>query len=139
LAPTVLYSLEREIGTGFNSNNVRLSPDGTLLYITNNNSGQVMAAFFDPAKGTISPGCISAQLNGFDSAFSYLSGAVTQQTRGTGSVLYVAEFGEPSAIAVIDVGVRGRRCTLNEAAGSPILDPNSLNLLSIGVYPPRPF
>jgi 6-phosphogluconolactonase (cycloisomerase 2 family) len=144
LTPTVLYSLERGISTGFNSNNVRLSPDGRLLYITNNSSGQVMAAFFDRDKGAVFPGCISAQLNGFDSTFSYLSGAVTEQAKGTGSVLYVAEFGQPSAIAVIDVSIvdgrlSGQRCKLTEAAGSPISDPNSLSLLSIEVYPSRQF
>jgi len=139
LTPTTLYSLSQGITSGFNSNNVRLSPDGTLIYISNNSSGQVTAAFFDGATGAVSPGCSSRSLKGFDAIFSYLSSPVTQQTTGTGAVLYVAEFGQPSAIGVIDVSVSGGECTLTEAAGSPVADLNSLSLISIGVYPPRSF
>ena len=51
----------------------------------------------------------------------------------------MAEFGQPSAIGVIDVSVSGGECTLTEAAGSPVADLNSLSLISIGVYPPRSF
>src|SRR5208283_509309 len=112
------------------SNNVLLSPDGTLLYVTNNTSGQVSAAFFDAATGTVSAGCTSAALRGFDSAFSFLATPVTQLPSGTGSVLYVAEFGQPSSIGVIKVAVSGGTCTLKEVAGSPVPD-SSYSLLSI--------
>lgn len=139
LTHTVFYSVSAGISSGFNSNNVRLSPDGTLLYIANNSSGQVTAAFFNKTTGKVTPGCISPQLNGFDSTFSFLSSPVMQLPTGTGSVLYVAEFGQPSSIAVINVSVSGGRCTLTEASGSPVSDPNSQSLLSVGVYPPRPF
>jgi len=128
LTQTVFYSLPV---SGFNSNNVRLSPDGTLLYITNNSSGQVTAAFFNASTGTVSGGCVSAQLNGFDDTFSFLSSPVTQLPAGTGSVLYLAEFG--SSIAIINVASSGGTCTLTEAASSPVSDPNSASLLSIGV------
>ncbi len=137
LTPTVVYAVSH--GSAFNSNNVRLSPDGTLLYVANNTSGQVTAAFFNPATGVVSPGCTSPRLKGFDSTFSLVSTPVTRQTSGSGSVLYVAEFGQPSAIGVINVTVSGCKCTLTEAAGSPVLDSNSQNLISIGVYPPRPY
>jgi 6-phosphogluconolactonase (cycloisomerase 2 family) len=144
LTPTVFYSLDW--WTGFNSNNVALSPDGTLLYITNSSSGQVTAAFFDQTTGEVSQGCTSAQLNGFDSAFTWVSSPVTQLSTGTGSVLYVAEFGGPSAIAVLNVSSNAGQCTLTEAATSPVSDPNSQNLVSIavvqlaqpGVYSPAP-
>ena len=67
LTSPVVYSLP----SGFNSNNVLLSPDQTLLYIVNNTSGQVSAAFFDKMTGAISGSCISAQLSGFDNTFSF--------------------------------------------------------------------
>jgi Lactonase, 7-bladed beta-propeller len=129
LTQTVFYSLP----SGFNSNNVLLSPDGTLLYVTNNTSGQVSAAFFDAATGVVSGGCISAELNGFDSSFSFLSAPVAQLSTGTGSVLYLAEFGQPSSIAIVNVSASGGQCTLTEAASSPVSDPNSESLLSIAV------
>ena len=47
LTPTVVYGLGKEI----NSSNVLLSPDESLLYITNNQSGTVSAAFFDKSTG----------------------------------------------------------------------------------------
>ena len=133
LAPTVLYNLP----SGFNSNNVLLSPDGTLLYVTNNTSGQVSAAFFDTTSGTVSPGCISAQLNGFDNAnaFAWTAGLATQMPTGSGSVLYVAEFGSPSSIGILNVSSGGGQCTLTENAASPVFDPEGGNLLSIAVVP----
>ena len=131
LTQTVFYSLTW--ATGFNSNNVALSPDNTLLYITNNTSGQVTAAFFDQTTGEVSQGCSSAQLTGFDSTFTWLSSPVTQLSTGTGSVLYVAEFGGPSAIGIINVSSSAGQCTLTEAATSPVTDPNSPDLLSIAV------
>ncbi len=133
LAPTVLYNLP----SGFNSNNVLLSPDGTMLYVTNNTSGQVSAAFFDTTTGTVSPGCISTQLSGFDNAnsFAWTAGLATQVPAGSGSVLYVAEFGSPSSIGILDVSAGGGQCTLTENAASPEFDPQGGNLLSIAVVP----
>ena len=132
LGQTVVYSLP----SGFNSNNVLLSPDGTLLYITNNTSGQVTAAFFDTTTGTISGSCISAQLNGFANTFAFSASAATQLPTGTGSVLYVAENGGyPAAIGIINVSASGGVCTLTEAASSPVFDENSPSLLSIAVVP----
>lgn len=135
LTRTVMYT----VGPAFNSNNVFLSPDESLLYIVNTTYGHVTAAFFDKTTGKVSPGCVSPKLRGFDNQWGYLSSPVTQLTTGTGSVLYVSEFGAQSGIAVIDVTSGGGKCTLTEAAGSPVLDPNSVTMLSIGVYPPRPF
>ncbi|MFY9645672.1 MAG: Ig-like domain repeat protein [Terriglobales bacterium] len=128
LAPTVLYSFP----SGLNSNNVLLSSDATLLYITNNTSGQVTAAFFDTATGIVTYGCISAPLNGFDSTFAFLSGLVAQPPPSAGSVLYVAELGHPSAIGVVNVTSSGGSCTLQEASGSPVTDASN-SLLSIAV------
>jgi hypothetical protein len=131
LASTVLYNFP----SGFNSNNVLLSPDATLLYVTNNTSGQISGAFFDTSSGTVTPACISAQLNGFDNTFSFPAALATQVPAGTGSVLYVAEFGQPSQIGIVDVSSGGGQCTLTEDPSSPVTDPNSENLLSIAVVP----
>jgi hypothetical protein len=135
LTKTVLYNF----GTGGNSNNVLLSPDETLIYIANTASGQVTAAFFNATTGKVSPGCSSKQLKGFDNLWVFLSSPVSQLPSGTGSVLYLAEFGGSSGIAVVNVTSSGGKCTLTEASGSPVVDPDSTFLLSIGVYPPRSF
>ena len=133
LTKTVLY----KIGTNFNSNNVLLSPDETLLYIANTTYGRVSAAFFDKTTGKVTPGCTSAKLRGFDDTWAYLSSPVTEFATGTGSVLYLAEFG--TGIAMINVTSSGGKCTLTEASTSPIIAPNTTVLTSIGVYPPRSF
>lgn len=135
LTKTVLYNMN----TAGNSTNVYLSPDETLLYIGNTGTGQLTAAFFNATTGVITPGCTSKTLKGFDNTWIFLGSVVTELTSGTGSVVYVGEYGSTSGIAVIDVTSSGSTCTLTEATGSPVQDPNSTTLLSIGVYPPRPF
>jgi hypothetical protein len=135
LTRTRLYNL----GPASNSNNVLLSPDETLLYIANTGTGQVTAAFFDAADGKVSPGCTSPSLKGFDNQWVFLSSPVSELNTGTGSVLYLAEFGTSSGIAVIDVTSTSGKCTLTESKASPVADPDSTTLLSIGVYPPRQF
>jgi hypothetical protein len=135
LRTTKLYNL----GTAGNSASVYLSPDETLLYIANTGNGKVTAAFFNAKTGVLTPGCTSAQLKGFDSEWTFLDSPVTQLNTGTGSVLYLGEFGSPSGIAVVDVTSSGGKCTLTEETKSPVDDPNSASLLSIGVYPPRQF
>jgi len=135
LTKTILYN----VGTAGNSVNIFLSPDETLLYIANTGSGKVTAAFFDPTTGKVSLGCTSATLKGFDNKWIFMASPVTALNSGTGSVLYVAEFGSSSGIALVDVTSSGGKCTLTEATGSPVVDPNSTSLLSIGVYPPRQF
>lgn len=135
LTQTVLYN----VSTAGNSASVYLSPDETLLYIANTGDGRVTAAFFNATTGKITPGCVSAPLRKFDTTWTFLDSPVTQLNTGTGSVLYLAEWGNPSTIAVVNVTSSGSTCTLTEAAGSPIADPDSVTLLSIGVYPPRQF
>jgi 6-phosphogluconolactonase (cycloisomerase 2 family) len=135
LTPTVAYRL----GKGINSSNILLSPDETLLYISNNQSGTITAAFFDKSTGTLSRGCISAYLKGYDSDWSYTASLALDRTTGTGGVLYVAEYGAPSSIGMVNVESAGGKCTLKESSKSPVADPNSPGLLSIGAFPPRPF
>jgi hypothetical protein len=62
-----------------------------------------------------------------------------EKTAGTGGVVYVAEFGAPSSIGMIQVKSAAGKCTLKELPTSPVSDPNSPGLLSIGAFPPRPF
>ena len=135
LTPTVVYHL----GNAINASNILLSPDETLLYISNNQSGKITAAFFDKSTGTLSKGCVSRFLKGFVSDWSYTASLALQKTTGTGDMLYVAEYGAPSSIGEIEVTSSGGKCTLTESSKSPIADPNSPGLLSIGAFPPRPF
>jgi hypothetical protein len=125
--------------TAGNSTSVYLSPDETLLYIANTGTGQVTAAFFNASTGAVSKGCVSKALKGFDTQWIFISSPVTELTSGTGSVLYVAEYGSESGMAIVNVTSSGGVCTLKEAATSPALDPNSGTVLSIAVYPPRAF
>src|ERR1700685_3796470 len=135
LTPTVVYNLEKEI----NSSNVLLSPDETLLYISNNQSGTITAAFFDASTGKLSKGCISGVLKGYVVDWSYTASMALEETTGTGRMLYVAEYGNPSSIGEISVTSAVRKCALEELPKSPVSDPNSPGLLSIGAFPPRPF
>lgn len=135
LTTTVLYN----VGNAGNSVNVMLSPDETLLYVTNTGTGQVGADFFNATTGKVTLGCISKPLHGFDTNWVFSAAMANELNTGTGSVLYVAEFGSMSGIAEVKVTSSGGKCTLTEAASSPFIDPSSVTLLSIGVYPPRSF
>jgi 6-phosphogluconolactonase (cycloisomerase 2 family) len=135
LTPTAVYRLGRNL----NSSNILLSPDESLLYISNNQGGRITAAFFDKSTGKLSKGCVSRSLKGFVSNWSYLASLALEKTTGTGGVLYVAEYGAPSSIGILNVKSAGGKCTLTESSGSPVADPNSPGLLSIGAFPPRPF
>ena len=139
LAPTVQYSLGTPANaiSGNNSATVWLSPDETLLYIGNSQGGSVMAAFFNRTTGKVTAGCYSQVLNGFFNPWAYVGQLQTRDTTGTGGVLYVAEFG--SSIGIVEVQSTGTSCKLTEAATSPVSDDNSDGLLSIQVYPRRPF
>ena len=131
------------IGKGADGENVWLSPDQNWIYITNNTSGQFGAAPFNQATGVIDPSksCTSKVLKGFGSKWSWLSGLATRSTVGTGGFLYGAEWngGGPSGIAIVAVTVNGGACTLKETSASPVSDPASPGLMSIGVDPPRNF
>jgi len=118
---------------------VRLSPDESLLYIGNTQGGEITAAFFDKTAGTLSKGCSSAVLQGFGSTWAYIGTIVTENNTGTGGAVYAAEYGAPSSIGIVEVKSSGGKCTLTESSKSPAMDATSSGLLSIGVYPPRPF
>jgi hypothetical protein len=140
LAPTVMYILgtaNTAIGPGINSATARLSPDESLIYIGNSQNGYVTAAFFNRNTGKVTGGCNSPQLANFYNPWAYVGSLQTRDTTGTGNVLYVAEFG--SSIGIVNVTSTGTACTLTESAASPVTDDLSPGLLSIQVFPPRPF
>ena len=149
LTPTRVYNLgsgpTNPVGPtavipGVGSTNVRLSPDESLLFISNNQSGAIAAGFFNTATGAVLPGCISARLSGFYAPWYYLGELVTENTSGSGGVLYVAEFGVPSSIGILTIQTGNGKCSMTESANSPTVDPLPAgNLLSIWAYPPRPF
>jgi 6-phosphogluconolactonase (cycloisomerase 2 family) len=134
LSAPVLNSL----GTSINSSNILLSPDESLLYISNTQGDKITAASFDKKTGQLWLNCYSTKLRGYSSDWSYLATLALSTNTGTGGTLYVAEFGA-SSIAMVDVSVTGGKCTMTESTGSPISDPNSTGLLSIGTFPPRSF
>jgi len=140
LAPTVQYTIgvaTNAVGPGANSATIRLSPDESLLYIGNSQSGNVTAAFFNKSTGKVTSGCASQLLNSFYNPWSYVGALATRDATGSGNVLYAAEFG--SSIAIINVTSTGTTCKLTESSASPVGDNLSPGLLSIQVFPPRSF
>ena len=135
LAATVVYHL----GSGISSSNIMLSPDETLLYISNTQGDRITAALFDKSTGKLSKGCTSGSLKGYSKNWSYLGSLALQETTGTGGTVYVAEYGSPSSLAMVHVTSASGKCTLKESPKSPVADPNSPGLLSIGSFPPRSF
>ena len=137
LTPTLVYTL----GTAWNSSSVRLSPDERVLYISNNSAGRVTAAFFDKNTGKVRQGCTSAPLKGYYEQFTYLGAVATGLSTGTGGLLYVPEFNaqKKSYLGVLRFIATPTGCTLTEIAHSPFAGVPGSALLSIAVYPPRPF
>jgi hypothetical protein len=119
------------------SSNIMLSPDETLLYVVNTQGDSVSVLFFNKIAGTLSDGCTSAPIRGQSTDWSYLAGLALAQPTGNAGGVYVAEF--PSGIARLNLKIKGKTCTLQEAVQSPFVDRNSSGLLSIGSFPPRSF
>jgi hypothetical protein len=136
------------LGNGVNSNNVELSPDETLIYVSNNGNtavgGTVTAAFFDKTTGKVSKGCISPVLKGFGTQWIFSGAtALANNATGTGTQVYVAEGaftgGSTSWIGVVNVTSNGKTCKLTESKNSFVPDAQSGSLLSIDSWPPRAF
>jgi hypothetical protein len=132
LAPTAVY----KFWFGSDSNNVLLSPDERMLYVSNNVSGTVSAAFFDNKTGQIFPGCISSPLKGLGDRWFYTAELTTSSAWGSGNALFVTEFGWNGSIAIVNLTISGHTCTLTEDSASPILDPESQSLRSIALVHP---
>jgi len=136
LRPTLVYKSAASIS----SSNVILSPDETLLYVVNTQGATVTAYLFNKATGRLTFGCTSAPIAGQSANWSYLGAAGLISQTGNGGGVYVAEFGDPSSIAMVTLqssttGI----CSLTENAQSPFADNNSRGLISIGAFPPRAF
>ncbi len=138
LTSTIAY----DVGSSWNSGNVRLTPDESLIIVSNNSGGAITAVPFDKTSGKIAPGCTSAPLRGFYSTWSYAGAAALQLPTAFGGLIYVPEFGSNgySSIGVVQLTITGKACALTETASSPIVDGSDHSaLLSIGIYPVRPF
>lgn len=129
-----------QTSAGISSSNIILSPDETVLYIVNTQGAAVVAAFFDKSTGKLSGGgCKSGRLVGQSQNYSYLASAALISETGNGGGVYVAEFGSSSGISMVTLTLNGNQCSLQEVSGSPVTDPRSPGLLSIGNFPPRSF
>lgn len=135
LTKTMVYQSK----AGINSSNAMLSPDETVLYVANTEGDAVTAIFFDKTTGKLSPGCTSGPLRGLSAKWSYLGGLALISQTGNGGGVYVAEYGSSSGIAIVRLKLSGQTCSLQEDPKSPVADPNSFGLLSIGNFPPRSF
>ena len=134
LSKTVVHKSAGSIS----SSNVLLSPDESLLYVTNSQGDSVSVIFFDKKTGALSGGCTSKRLRGESANWSYLGGLALVSQTGNGGGVYVAEYGGLSAVALLNLTSSGGKCSLQEAPQSPFADPNA-GLLSIGNFPPRSF
>jgi hypothetical protein len=122
------------------SSNAMLSPDESVLYVINTQGASVSALFFNAGSGKLSYGCTSRPLAGLSADWSYLGGVAPINQSGNGGGVYVGEFGAVSGIGIVTLQLTGQqKCSLQEAVGSPVIDPNSPSLLSIGTFPPRSF
>jgi hypothetical protein len=98
---------------------------------------------FDAKTGVInkSAACTSAVLKNFNSTWQTLGSVTTRGVTKLGSPLYAGEWSytNPGGIAIVDVAVKRGACTLTEAEDSPVADPVSDFLMTVGVDPPRKF
>jgi hypothetical protein len=131
------------IGQGNNSSNVWLSPDETYVYISNNYSGQITAVPFDAQTGVINSAaaCTSAPLKNYNTTWQNLGNVATRGLTKLGSPLYAAEWSytNPGGIAIVNILVNRGVCSFSETADSPVADPVSDYLMTVGVDPPRAF
>jgi len=134
LTPTVSYYL----GTAWNSGSVQLSPDEKFLFVANDSSGQITAAYFDHVTGKVYKGCTSDSLKGFYTKFAYVGSVGFELSSGAGGKIYVPEFGGggKSFLGLLDLAGSGASCTLTESANSPVANPgNNSFMLSLAAYP----
>lgn len=125
---------------GQDSNEVWLSPDQTLLYVSNNVSLQVTTLKFKEGAAIgkrLAFDCIT-KLNNPGKAIFNSAGLATESSTGTGGYLYVAEWGNPSAVALLKLPKGG--CPA-EVSGSPFRNPTASGdfPVTLSAYPPRPF
>jgi hypothetical protein len=150
LAPTTDYGGPAvgsgvNLGTGANSSYLWISPGAiagtSFVYVSNNNSRQVTTTTLNPG-GVV--GLVTACTSPFTNptmlhptGFTESGGIKTQATSGTGSFLYVGEFGTHSAVALLKIQTPSG-CT-QEVPLSPFIDTFSTNVLSVTALPFRAF
>jgi len=123
---------------GLDSNNVWLSPDQTLLYVSNNVSIQITTLNFKESAGTgkrLTFDCLT-RLNTTGRAVNYSGGLATEAASGVGGYLFVTEVGNPSGIALLKL-TKGQ-CPA-EVSSSPFDNAAGFLPVTVTVYPPRPF
>ncbi len=138
------------LGGFIDSTNVWISPDETVIYVTNNGpnapQGFTTVDFTEPfitGLAGVLPACTLGFTNPTilispNGGFIEPNGIQTSVTTGNGTRVYVAEYGSPppSAVALLNVDAVG--CT-QEAAGSPFADPSIKGGNQLNAWPPRPF
>jgi DNA-binding beta-propeller fold protein YncE len=137
IMPPKVYKL----GPAWSSDSVRLSPDESLLYVSNSSGGRVTVAFFERKTGQVRQGCTSDPLKGFYAKFTYIGAVATELPEGVGGILYVPEYDANgrSNIGLLRFTPTRTGCTLTELEQSPVAGSPGSALLSIAPYPPRPF
>ena len=129
LSPTVVYS---NIGSGGGSEAIWLSPDESLLYLSNFSSNQVTAAFFDASSGGVTFGC-----TGTFRGIAFEAGLATATQEGTGGTVYVIE--PDTGIGYADVAKNSGTCSITEDSRSPDTNAFSSTVESAASFPPRSF
>jgi 6-phosphogluconolactonase (cycloisomerase 2 family) len=127
-------------GGGADSNNVWLSPDETVLYVSNNVGFQVTTLRFSETAAAghrLAFACISSILkNPIGGTIYYTGSMATESGTGKGGYLYVAEYGNPSAVALLQIPANG--CPA-EVSGSPFTNSAIGFPVTLVAYPSRPF
>jgi 6-phosphogluconolactonase (cycloisomerase 2 family) len=125
---------------GADSNNVWLSPDESVLYVSNNISMQITTLAFNEAER---PGqrltfeCLSNPLRRSPGGAQFnIAGIATQAASGKGGYLYVAERQNPAAIGLMQIPDSG--CP-TEVPDSPFANTPGRTITTLSTYPARPF
>jgi hypothetical protein len=139
------------LGTYIDSTNVWLSPDESVIYVTNNGpqppQGITTVTYAEPFGLALAAGCAPGFTNPTslippNTGFFEPNGIQTYATTGKGKEVYVAEYVSvpppKAAVALLDVDAVG--CT-QEVAGSPFPNPhgNHGGADQISAFPRRPF
>jgi hypothetical protein len=135
------------LGGAKDASNVWLSPNGLFIYVANASSQAITTVGYNEGLNTmaLAAGCTAGHTNPTGlhlAAWTADAGIQTSTNAGTGTRLYVAEFGAPASVALLKVD--GVGCT-QEYPLSPFIDPNSNSTtntwaaLSPNAWPPRPF
>jgi hypothetical protein len=123
---------------GRDSNNVWISPDSTVVYVSNSDSYQVTTLALTPtapAGQRLSFVCVSAPLT--NPGFVFTGGIATAEPTGKGGYLYVAESGGThNGVALMSIP--GNGCPV-EVSESPTAIPGNGWSNTLAAYPPRRF